>query len=143
MHRAIEFSMSGDSAMIRILFATDGSRGSLAAARFLSSLGHHRDVHVHILIAPDNDQQDEGSAVVQATQAALGDFAGHVTRAMFHADRTSEIADGILRSSDFSGADLIVVGARGRSAIERFLLGSVAEAVARHATVPVLVARLP
>ncbi len=129
--------------MIRILFATDGSVGNLGAARFLSSLGHHQNVHVHIVIAPDGDQPDEGSAVVHDTQSAFGDFAGHVTRAVFHADSTSEIADGILRASDFSGADLIVVGARGRSAIARFLLGSVAEAVARHAAVPVLVARLP
>ncbi|MBC8134821.1 MAG: universal stress protein [Fibrella sp.] len=125
------------------MFATDGSVGNLAAARFLSSLGHHRNVHVHIVIAPDGDQHDDGSAVVHDTQSAFGDFAGHVTRAVFPADSTSEIADGILRASDFSGADLIVVGARGRSAIARFLLGSVAEAVARHAVVPVLVARLP
>jgi nucleotide-binding universal stress UspA family protein len=35
-------------------------------------------------------------------------------------------------------ADLIVIGARGTSAVSRFLLGSVAERVVRHAHVPVL-----
>ena len=35
-------------------------------------------------------------------------------------------------------ADLLVLGARGRGAMERLLLGSVAEGVARRATLPVL-----
>jgi nucleotide-binding universal stress UspA family protein len=36
-------------------------------------------------------------------------------------------------------ADLIVIGSHGRRGIQRFLLGSVAEAVVRHAPCPVLV----
>ena len=38
-------------------------------------------------------------------------------------------------------ADLIVIGSHGRRGIERALLGSVAEAVLRHAPCPVLVVR--
>ena len=38
-------------------------------------------------------------------------------------------------------ADLIVIGSHGRGRVERLLLGSVAEAVMRHATCPVLVVR--
>ncbi len=38
-------------------------------------------------------------------------------------------------------ADLIVIGSHGRGGFERLLLGSVAEAVMRHSTCPVLVVR--
>lgn len=127
---------------MRILFATDGSEGSMEAARFLSRLGHHRNVHVHIVTARENGDPDDGSDILRDTQAAFGDFAGHATHAMFRADSTSEIVDGILFIAGYVGADLIVVGARGRSAVARFLVGSVAESVARHANIPVLVARL-
>lgn len=128
---------------MRILFATDGSSGSIAAARFLSRLGHHRDVHIHLLTARDTGDTNDGTEILDSTQRALGTFPGHVTRALFHADSTSEIVDGILCTADYVAADLIVVGARGRTGLTRFLLGSVAEAVARHSTVPVLVGRLP
>lgn len=45
----------------------------------------------------------------------------------------------ILQASDTAEADLIVIGTRGQSGFARFLLGSVAEAVLRSATVDVLV----
>ena len=40
-------------------------------------------------------------------------------------------------------ADLIVIGTHGRGLIGRFLLGSTAEAVVRHATCPVLTVSHP
>lgn len=40
-------------------------------------------------------------------------------------------------------ADLIIVGSHGRRGVSRFLLGSVSEAVARHAHCSVEIARLP
>lgn len=39
------------------------------------------------------------------------------------------------------GADLIVVGSRGRGAVKRLLLGSVSDRIAHLATVPVLIVR--
>jgi len=128
---------------MRILFATDGSKGSLETARFLPCLGHHRNVHVHIITARDTEEPRDSFTILNSTQAALGDFAGHVTQASFEADSTSEIVDEILCTADYADADMIALGARGHSALARFLMGSVAEGVARYAHVPVLVGRLP
>ncbi len=50
---------------------------------------------------------------------------------------SDEIADDASRWS----ADLIVMGTHGRHGIERFVLGSVAEGVARTATMPVMLIR--
>ncbi|MDN7246123.1 universal stress protein [Planococcus shenhongbingii] len=45
--------------------------------------------------------------------------------------------------SDLTGADLIICGATGVSGVERFLLGSVSEAIVRSAKCDVLVIRTP
>ena len=47
----------------------------------------------------------------------------------------------IIETAESGGYDLVVVGVRGRHAIARFLFGSTADRVARHATTPVLVVR--
>lgn len=47
----------------------------------------------------------------------------------------------ILTEAEALGVDLVVVGSRGLSGLDRLLLGSVAERVVRHAHCPVLVAR--
>jgi nucleotide-binding universal stress UspA family protein len=47
----------------------------------------------------------------------------------------------ISAAAEAEGADLVVVGTRGRSGAERMLLGSVSDYVVRHAACPVLVVR--
>lgn len=54
-----------------------------------------------------------------------------------------DIRETIIDSAADWGADLIVVGSHGRSGIQRFLLGSVAEFVARHAKCSVEIVRTP
>lgn len=49
--------------------------------------------------------------------------------------------DSVVEYAASNGCDLIVMGSHGRSGISRALLGSVAEGVLRHATVPVLIFR--
>lgn len=49
----------------------------------------------------------------------------------------------IVKTANEWPADLIVIGSHGRQGIERVLLGSVAEAVGRHAHCSVLVVRTP
>ena len=61
---------------------------------------------------------------------------------------TTEVPSGspkgvILEEAEALGADLIVVGSQGHGAIERFLLGSVSQAVALHAKCSVEIVRSP
>lgn len=50
-------------------------------------------------------------------------------------------AEEIVRAAESGAFDLVIVGAQGMNAIERFLLGSVSARVARYAPCPVLVVR--
>jgi nucleotide-binding universal stress UspA family protein len=52
-------------------------------------------------------------------------------------------AEEILRAAERQPPDLLALGSRGLGDVGRFLLGSVAERVARHAACPVLLARPP
>jgi nucleotide-binding universal stress UspA family protein len=50
-------------------------------------------------------------------------------------------SDEILNFAENNNIDLIVMGTLGKTGLDRFLMGSVAENVVRHAKVPVLVVR--
>jgi len=56
---------------------------------------------------------------------------------------TGDIRAKILDAAAEFGADLIVLGSHGRKGVQRFLLGSVAENVARHAQCSVQIVRVP
>ena len=49
----------------------------------------------------------------------------------------------ICRMAEKEHADLIIMGSHGRTGLSHIVLGNVAERVVRHASCPVLVARLP
>jgi universal stress protein A len=55
--------------------------------------------------------------------------------------KEGEAAEHILQQAETLKADLIVIGTHGRSGVERFFLGSVAETVIRRAPCPVLTVR--
>ncbi len=55
--------------------------------------------------------------------------------------RLGSTANEILTAAEKFGADLIMVGSHGKSAIARFVLGSVSQSVASHAKCSVLIAR--
>jgi nucleotide-binding universal stress UspA family protein len=57
--------------------------------------------------------------------------------------QAGEPSDTILRVAQDGGADLIVMGTHGRTGLSRLLIGSVAEAVLRRSTCPVLTVRVP
>ncbi len=53
--------------------------------------------------------------------------------------REGAAAVAVVHAADDLGADLIVVGSNGRTGLARSVLGSVAEEIARSATMPVLI----
>jgi nucleotide-binding universal stress UspA family protein len=59
---------------------------------------------------------------------------------MTHA-REGEPAQALLSVADEQDADLIVVGARGLTGLERFLLGSVTSKLAHHAPCSLMIVR--
>jgi len=56
---------------------------------------------------------------------------------------TGEPGESIVAASEAEDVDIILVGAHGRGAIGRLVMGSVSEYVVRHAPCPVLIVRAP
>ncbi|MCE5237525.1 universal stress protein [bacterium] len=55
--------------------------------------------------------------------------------------RRGDVTEEILNHADECGADLIVMSTHGRSGLGRWVYGSIADRVLRHASVPVLLVR--
>jgi nucleotide-binding universal stress UspA family protein len=83
-----------------------------------------------------NPREDVDAALAQASTSA-GD-AGVVARTYA---REGDPADAILDVAEELGADLVVVGNKGMTGAERFLLGSVPNKVSHHAPCSVLIIR--
>jgi nucleotide-binding universal stress UspA family protein len=82
---------------------------------------------------------EEAKALAAKAAGALRSAGVNVTTAVVQGDPKSIILD----NAKTWGADLIVLGSHGRKGLERFLVGSVSEAVLRHAHCSVEIVRLP
>jgi len=87
-------------------------------------------------VDPNSDIPEHRRQLDEA--AAILDRAGVTVETVLRAGNPAEEIITTATDGDF---DVILVGIRGVSAAKRFLIGSVAERVVRHATVPVLVVR--
>jgi nucleotide-binding universal stress UspA family protein len=81
----------------------------------------------------------EAQKVVDRTTTQLSVLGVQIESSVRQSDPRQEIVD---EAKDW-GADLVVVGSHGRTGLERWLLGSVAEHVVRHAPCSVQIARQP
>lgn len=137
---------------MRVVFATDGSDGAAAAARWLVAFPLPREARVLVLAVPDPAPaaldvptvRDFKRALIDEARGVVG-TAASMLRPRF-ATLETRVTPGdprevIVRTAEEWAADLVIVGARGLGAISTALLGSVSLAVARHAPCAVLVVR--
>jgi len=146
---------------MKIVLAVDGSKYSEAAAQTLSSTICAPDTEVLVLqvvepllfsappqmargYAPEMGARLE-DALKRAKDSAQR-TAEILRKAGFRVESRvieSEIRTGILDSAKAWHADLIALGSHGETGLRKFLLGSTAEFVARHAHCSVLIVRIP
>jgi len=117
---------------MRVLFATDGSAGSAAAAKLLPQLVRGSADPVLLLTVAPAETAEE---IFRRTAPLLESISWRLEKRVEHGDP----ARSIIRVAEESAADLVVLGSRGRAGL--LALGSVAERVARTAHCPVLVVR--
>jgi nucleotide-binding universal stress UspA family protein len=142
---------------MKIVFATDGSNFSEAAAQMIAKQFRPQDCEIRVLNVVEpittaampqmgsgyfpelEDQKRDAKTLVERTATSLSQ-AGFKTVSLVLAGDAKTV---ILDEAANWHADLIVLGSHGRKGLGRFLLGSVSEAVARHASCSVEIIRLP
>jgi nucleotide-binding universal stress UspA family protein len=145
---------------MKILLAVDDSKFSLAATEALISQTKPQGAEVRVLhviepipVYPDGqawaydseytavsqEQRKEAEGLVARTSQTLRDAGLKVTTAIEEGNPKVVIID----SATEWPADLIMVGSHGRKGLDRFFMGSVSEAVARHARCSVQIVRVP
>ncbi|GAA4460555.1 universal stress protein [Novipirellula rosea] len=141
--------------MHKVLLAVDGSSISDEAARWVSTLPHRNHWDLTILSVVQRPLVHDDDPLLNVYEKACDQDRKD---AVAHYDKISTLFDGtsvsvrhriesgspnetIVDTAKAMAADLIVVGAKGRSQISRMLLGSVSDHVATHAHCSVLVVR--
>ena len=139
----------------RILLAVDDSPVAAHAADVGSELAKTLGAELAFVYAVDASQNvAPGSGVPAAELIALAERDGRGLLARFGQRAAQDPpplefvvvgkpASAILKTATEWPADIIVIGSHGRRGLERVLMGSVAEAVVRHAPCSVLVVRAP
>ena len=134
----------------RIIVASDGSEGALAAMRWAADEAERWDadvVAVHAweftpLVVATEAPIDLAELRRQAdvllddqVRAAFGSREDRVVRKVVEDLPARAILDGAKEAN----ADLIVIGSRGRGGLKGMLLGSVSQKVVHHAACPVVI----
>ena len=148
--------------MTHVLVATDGSGQSLKAARYVRTLigpGLGRVSVVAVIrplaavpFASDFGEEDQAAreqdptglafrAAAEAAVARVAEVFSDTSASVQTFVRAGAPADEIVRAANELEVELIVIGGRGKGAVEAILLGSVSYRVLHHAPCPVLISR--
>jgi nucleotide-binding universal stress UspA family protein len=145
---------------MKILLAIDGSKYSDAATQAVLQQMKPEQTELYILhvVSPVDSYPSVPHAVhahdIQAAQQALlnsgEDLLAHAAELLDKAGfkvhtalETGNPGPAIVAFAEQRHCDVIVVGSRGRQGLDRMLMGSVAEFVARHASCTVEIVRIP
>jgi nucleotide-binding universal stress UspA family protein len=142
---------------MKILLAVDDSKFSDAAVRDVIEQTRHEGTEVLVLhalppvtvtappqMAPGYAPELEEAA--KQARAMVERIAQNLRNAGLKAESAvmfGDVRETIVDRAAAWGAELIVLGSHGRRGASRFVLGSVAESVARHAPCSVKIVRLP
>lgn len=142
---------------MKIVLAVDDSKFSEAAVNSLAGQFRPQDTEVRVLhvvepvviaqppqMSPGyypevENQLPQGREVADRAAKTLSAAGFRVSTSVAAGDARSII----LETAAAWHADMIVLGSHGRKGLERFFLGSVSEAVARHAPCSVQIVRIP
>jgi nucleotide-binding universal stress UspA family protein len=125
----------------RVLLATDGSKSSTKAVRFLVEELRPENIEVVLVHVIPFLRYPE---VKEAGQALLDRDAERLIKAGYAVNGMLKLghpADEIIKVADRQKVELLVAGAKGLGAIARFFLGSVSTKVIQHSHCSVLVVR--
>jgi nucleotide-binding universal stress UspA family protein len=124
--------------LARILVGYDGSEPAARAVTAAATLA--REANAGVWVVHVSPPGRAGEAVIELARAReLVATAG--ARLEDLRDETGDPAERLLAVADAVDADLLVVGARGRSGISRWLLGGTSDKLVAHATRAALVIR--
>jgi nucleotide-binding universal stress UspA family protein len=129
----------------RILIPTDFGDASEAALAYGREIAERFDAALHLIHIAENpflravasDRRSLEEAPMRWLQERLTDTDRRRGAAAI-VEQSDEPANEILRYANSANIDLIVMGTHGRTGLARVVLGSVAEAVVRAASCPVL-----
>lgn len=139
----------------KVLVGYDGSKNAKRALERAIALATGEGAALRIVVAVNTILPVYGTTAPyyppdyaeQVTKEGKESLAEAVARAKEFTQKVSgSVIDGhpaemILSSADRDGSDLIVVGRRGISGVERFLMGSVSSSVVNHSKCDVLIVK--
>ena len=128
-----------------VVVAVDFSTGSEAALVYAATLAARTDATLHVVYAslaqnplPDHELTVLAARLENFVGEALGETSASVLRLEVVVLQGPTVPVALIRGAVDLRADLLVVGTRGLSGFDRFLVGSVAEACVASAPCPVL-----
>jgi nucleotide-binding universal stress UspA family protein len=133
----------------RVLFAYDGSEPARRALGYAGTLDTEGEVGVisvapALIEAPHTREFTDPGYDPDRAASDLDEARRVLEEAGVRVDAisaTGNPAAEIIAAAEARGTELIVVGGSGQHALERFLVGSIAERLVRHAPCDVLVVR--